>query len=160
MDWIIPLRWLHVFAASAWFGEVVVINFILVPALTRFQGEARKQFLATVFPKVFRLASVLSATTAITGGVLLWRYTGGSLSALGGSRWGTCLTIGASMGLVLTLFHFFMEDKLARRVGIGCPDTSMDTVNDVHAKLTLVPRLGLGVITTIFFLMMYAVRGA
>lgn len=64
------------------------------------------------------------------------------------------------MGLVLTLFHFFMEDKLARRVGIGCPDTSMDTVNDVHAKLTLVPRLGLGVITTIFFLMMYAVRGA
>ena len=27
------LRWVHVVAAAAWFGEVVTINFVLVPAV-------------------------------------------------------------------------------------------------------------------------------
>ncbi len=159
MDPLIPIRWIHVFAASAWFGEVIVINFILVPVLSHFEGEARKRFLGTVFPRVFRLASVLSATTVITGGYLLWRYTGGNLAVLPETRWGTCLMIGGIMGLLLTLFHFFVEDKLARRVGIGRPDTAQAIVEDVHVKLKFLPRVGLGVISSIFFLMMFAVRG-
>jgi uncharacterized membrane protein len=27
------LRWIHVLAGAAWLGEVVVINFVLVPTL-------------------------------------------------------------------------------------------------------------------------------
>ncbi len=56
------VRWIHVLAASAWFGEVVAINFILIPTLSSYQGEGRKSFLSNVFPRVFRMASILSAT--------------------------------------------------------------------------------------------------
>lgn len=34
-DWLMPIRWIHVASASAWFGEVVVINLVLIPALSR-----------------------------------------------------------------------------------------------------------------------------
>lgn len=44
------VRWIHVLAASAWFGEVVAIHFILIPSLSSYEGEERKSFLNTVFP--------------------------------------------------------------------------------------------------------------
>lgn len=116
--------------------------------------------LATIFPKIFRLASVLAATTAVTGGTLLYLYTDGDWRMLTSGRWGISILVGGTMGLALTLFHFFMEDRLARRVGIGRADTPDSVLADVHVKLKIIPRAGLLVITTIFLLMMYAVRGA
>jgi uncharacterized membrane protein len=153
------VRWIHVLAASAWFGEVVAINFILIPSLSSYEGDARKSFLNNVFPRVFRMASVLSAGVAATGALLLHHHVGFHLSRLGESHWGHMILVGGTMGLLLTLFHFFMENHLARRVGVGCPDISAAQVEDVHAKLTIVPRIGLVVISTIFVVMMTAVRG-
>jgi uncharacterized membrane protein len=159
-DLAVVLRWIHVLSASAWFGEVVVINVVLIPALSGRQGAARREMLATIFPRVFRLASVLAATTAVTGGALLYLHTGGDWRMLTSGRWGMSILVGGTMGLVLVLFHFFMEDRLARRAGIGRADTPDAVLADVHVKLQIVPRVGLVVITTIIFLMMYAVRGA
>jgi uncharacterized membrane protein len=153
------VRWIHVLAASAWFGEVVAINFILIPTLSSYQGEGRKSFLNDVFPRVFRMASILSATAAVTGGLLLYHHVGFDLPSLAGSHWGRMILLGGGLGLLLTLFHFFMENHLARRVGVGCPDISSEQVEDVHGKLQIVPRVGLVVISTIFIVMMSAVRG-
>ena len=150
-------RWLHVACGSAWFGEVVVINFVLIPALSKYQGEARKDFLNTIFPKIFNLASVLAATTAITGGVLLYNFIGfdiGQLTQRG--VWGWSVLIAGSLGLILTLFHFFIENLLARKIGVGRADISQESVEDVHIKLKLIPRLGMVVITAIFLLMLNA----
>jgi hypothetical protein len=68
------------------------------------------------------------------------------------------ILLGGGLGLLLTLFHFFMENHLARRIGVGCPDLSSEQVEEVHSKLKIVPRVGLGVISTIFILMLSAVR--
>jgi len=81
-------RWIHVLAAAAWFGEVVAINFILIPSLSAFEGEERKNFLNTVFPRVFRMASILSATAAVSGGLLLYTHIGFDVMSLADSRWG------------------------------------------------------------------------
>jgi len=159
-DFYLFARWIHVLAASAWFGEVVAINFILIPTLSRYEGAERKSFLNSVFPRVFRMASILSATAAVTGAFLLYHHTGFDLAGLTASRWGRFILVGGALGLVLTLFHFFMENQLARRVGVGCPDISAEQVEDVHGKLKIVPRIGLVVISTIFVVMMTAVRGA
>ena len=153
------VRWIHVLAASAWFGEVVAVNFILIPALSSYQGEGRKSFLNNVFPRVFRMASILSATAAVTGALLLHHHVGFDLPSLTGTHWGRMILLGGGLGLLLTLFHFFMENHLARRIGVGCPDISSEQVEDVHGKLEIVPRVGLGVISAIFILMLSAVRG-
>lgn len=151
------IRWTHVVAGSAWFGEVVVINFVLIPVLSNYQGVARKDFLNTIFPRIFKLASILASTTAITGGLLLYNFIGfdiGSLTEKG--TWGWSILIAGTMGLILTLFHFFIENLMARKIGVGDPSISDEAVEDVHVKLKLIPRLGMVVITTIFVLMMNA----
>lgn len=161
MTELIPyVRWIHVLAGSSWLGEVVVINFVLVPALGAMPEQARRDFVAAVFPRIFRLASVLSATTVIAGVILVWNLTGGELGRLTTSRWGLAILAGGGLGIALTLFHFFMEQRMARKIGVDlcgpAPDVALE---DVHTKLRLVPRLGLLVITTIFLTMLYAVRG-
>lgn len=149
------VRWLHVLCGSAWFGEVVVINFVLIPTLSKYKGSARKDFLNTIFPKIFKLASVLAATTAITGGILLYHFIGFEIEQLTQrGTWGWSLLIAGSLGLILTLFHFFIENLLARKIGVGDPNISQEDVEDVHLKLKLVPRLGIVVITIIFIFML------
>lgn len=157
-DWLPALRWIHVLTASAWLGEVVVVNFILIPLITKYQGESRKHYVTSIFPLVFRLASVLSGITAITGAILLHFYTDGNWGMLTETHWGRCILIGGSLGLALTLFHFFMENRLAKKIGIIRGTGSDTALDDVHVKLRIVPRLGLLVITSTYFLMMYALR--
>jgi uncharacterized membrane protein len=157
---LIPLRWVHVIAGSTWFGEVVVINFILIPVLGTLGVEERRRFLTTVFPRIFRMASVLSATAVISGLALLTLVTKGDFSLLFTGRWGLAILLGGTLGTLLTVFHFFMENRLARRIGVGCEYVPSDEqLADVHTKLKVVPRGGMLVISTIFFSMMFAVRG-
>lgn len=151
------IRFIHVVCGSAWFGEVIVINFILIPSLSKYQGIARKDFLNTIFPKIFRLASVLAGSTAVTGGILLYNFIGFNFSELlERGTWGISILIAGTLGLILTLFHFFVENHLARKVGVGDPNISAKDVEDVHIKLKFIPRLGLVVISTIFLLMLNA----
>jgi hypothetical protein len=49
---------------------VRVINFVLVPTLVRLGADKRGLFLAAIFPRIFRLASVLSLTVVLTGAAL------------------------------------------------------------------------------------------
>lgn len=151
------IRWIHVICGAAWFGEVVVINFVLIPALSKYQGAYKKDFLNTIFSKIFVLASVLAAITAITGGLLLYSFIGFDLQLLTQrGAWGWSILIGGSLGLILTLFHFFVENQLAKKVGVGNPDISQDAVEDVHLKLKFIPRMGMIVITLILLLMLNA----
>ena len=159
IDWMAILRWIHVLAAASWYGEVIVINFVLLPVLSRFEGEKRKAFLTSVFPKIFKLASHLSLTTVITGLAMLFHMTQGRLSILFTGRWGIAILIGGILAILLTVFHFFIEHRLAKKAGITDPDASDEAVAEVHMKLKIIPRLGLLVLTAVFVLMMFAVRG-
>ena len=152
------IRTLHVISGALWIGEVVVINFILIPILSRFTGEMRKQFLINIFPRVFRMASVLSATVVITGMFLVYHMTNGELDRLLSGRWGLSILVGGSLGTLLTLFHFFMENRLARKIGLGKMGDD-EKLAEVHLKLKIVPRLGLLVILTVFLLMLNAAHG-
>lgn len=152
------IRTLHVLSAGLWLGEVAVINFILIPAFARLEGETRKKFLIVVFPRVFKLASIFSATAIITGSFLLGTLVQGDLRALFQGRWGWSILIGGSLGIILTVFHFFLEQILAKKLGFN-ENISEDAMAEFHIKLKIVPRLGLIIITVIFLLMINASRG-
>ena len=64
------LRAIHILAGTAWLGEVVVVNFVLIPVLARLEPDKRGWFLSAVFPRIFQLASVLSLTTILAGASL------------------------------------------------------------------------------------------
>lgn len=156
MNWLNILRWIHILAGAAWFGEVVTINFVLVPLLHKMDVEVRGIFVRHTFPRVFRLASVLSSTAIISGALMSYLITGWkNIAALLGTHWGIGIFGGGVLGLSLTLFHFLIESRLEPMIA----NADEDTMDQVITVLKLVPRAGLVVIASIVLLMMYGSRG-
>lgn len=157
------LRWIHVIAAAAWLGEVAVVCFLLVPVLARLDADKRTWFLATIFPRVFRLASVLSLTTVLAGAALNLSLNGWqvdvALARLTSSRWGWGILVGGLLGLGLAVFHHVMEHRFEPHV-LGTHDVPDDAAfAGIVRRLQIIPRVGLGVLVMTFLLMMFAVRG-
>lgn len=148
-------RWLHVVAGGAWLGEVVVITFVLVPMLGKLEPDRRTWMISTLFPRLFRLASVL-IFGALVGGALLhlsmtdWRV---DMDLLTGTRWGRLVATGGTLGLALGLFHYVAESKLepmARDVAIT-GETDL-----IVKRLKVIPRVGLGILVVVFTTMILA----
>lgn len=162
---VIPnlLRGIHLLAGTAWLGEVLVVNVVLVPVLARLEPGKRGWFLSTIFPRIFRLASILALTTILAGAALNlslsdW-HVDVAASRLIASRWGWSILIGGLLGLGLVLFHFVAEHRLEPHVVLS--DTDPDEVAFAHVlrRLKMIPRAGLGVLLLIVCLMMFAARG-
>jgi uncharacterized membrane protein len=159
MSLINIVRWVHIISGVAWLGEVITINFVLLPVLNNMNEDARGEYIRRIFPRVFRLASALSLTAILSGALMSYLLTGWkNLGDWYGTRWGAGILIGGCLALLLTLFHFLMESRLepvARAAGEG----SEIDVEKIMAVLNIVPRIGLAVLVLIVLLMMYAARG-
>ena len=153
-------RWLHVVFAAAWLGEVVTVVFALVPIALHLQGSQRSQFLANVFPRIFRVATVLAVGTLGAGVWLNYLTTGWrDLPAYLASGRGAAIVVGGLLGLLLTLFHFVVEGRLEPRL-LALSESEPDSGEGKMLRfLTLVPRIGLVILATIFVLMMIGARG-
>ncbi len=153
------LRWVHVLAAGAWLGEVVVVVFVLAPILHRVGPDRRGWFLETVFPRIFRLASILSVTVLLAGAGLYLAMSNWQLNLhrLVSGRWGLAILIGGSLGVGLTLFHFFAESRL-EGVARAAEEETVDQPALVR-RLTVIPRFGLAILILIFGAMVFAARG-
>jgi hypothetical protein len=137
---------------------VAVVVFILVPSLLQLDEQQRGWFLKTVFPRVFRLASVLSVTVVTTGLALYLERFGWhlQLEPLVTTRWGWSILTGGTLALILTAFHFFAEARLAPHVK-GGGATPVDP--RVMSVLRIAPRVGLTILVTVVVAMAYAARG-
>lgn len=156
MSMVVLLRWIHLLSGAAWLGEVVTINFVLVPALLKMNRTYQIAFIRQVFPRIFRLASVLSLSTILSGAASSYLITGWrDLGTWLETRWGQGILIGGLLGLALTLFHFLAERRLEPTAS-QMKDADLDKVLTV---LKVVPRAGLVLIVFIILLMMYATRG-
>lgn len=152
------LRWVHILAGAAWLGAVVMVVFVIVPSLGKLEEPKRGSVAAIILPRVFRLASVLSVTVVTAGMALYlerfdWKF---QLEPLMTGRWGWSILIGGLMALLLTLFHFFAEERLAPHVKAG-RDGPIDS--QVMTILRIAPRVGLTILVTVVILMAYATRG-
>lgn len=159
MDWTAVLRWFHILAGAAWFGELAMVNFVLVPALNSLESEDRARFARAAFPRVFTLASWLSVVVVLTGIVLLgetldWANWGLLLEG----RWGRSVLVGGGLGLGLTLFHHIVERRMAPTLqGVGNPGNPGFVY--IERRLRLIPRVALVVLLVVMGAMMYAARG-
>lgn len=152
-------RWIHILAGSAWLGEVVAVVFILIPVLLRVDQQRRGWFLATIFPRVFRLASVLSLTAVIAGAGLYLASNDWGIDPdrLFNTSWGISILLGGTLGLALTVFHFVAEGRLEPIVAQA--ESGEIDEERLVGFLRVVPRVGLGVLVVVFGAMMYASRG-
>lgn len=153
MDMVTVLRWLHALAGAAWFGEVIVIVFVLVPTVTRAAPDRQRWLLATIFPRMFRLASVLIAIVLIAGLLLNLAMFGWAVDweTLTTTRWGRSILIGGILGGALGIFHFVAERKLEPMV----TDEDVD-LDVVIRRLKLIPSVGLIILVVVVSLMVLA----
>lgn len=159
MNWTAVIRWIHIGTGAAWLGEVVAVNFVLVPILLRSSRERQRWMLATIFPRIFHLASWLAVPAVLFGALLNLSMTDWRIDweLLFTTRWGLSIVIGGTLGLLLTLFHFVVESRLE---GVVTDTEATDHALDrVMGRLAVIPRVGLVVLVIVFGSMMYAARG-
>lgn len=159
MNLLTVIRWVHVLTAAAWLGEVVAINFVLVPALVSLPIDRRGAFIRRLFPRLFRLASLLAFSTLASGLLMSYLLTGWrNLGELIKTPWGATILAGGVIGFLLATFHFVVESRLKPAVEQLNEASSEADLNRVTRFLQIVPRAGLVVITVAFLLMMMAAR--
>ena len=160
MSWIVLVRWLHILTAAAWLGQVVVLNFVLVPAvLKETRTEGRLDLMRKLFPPMFRMASILSTLSVVAGGFLLWGRHHEDWSTLFASWHGHALVTGATLAVLLMGFHHAVEPKLGRIIRAAHEKNDADAAHAIARRLQIVPRVGLAVLTLVMVLMMIGVRG-
>lgn len=159
MNTYLAIRWIHVLAATAWFGEVVTINFVLVPVLSRMDAGPQTKLLASIFPRLFRLASYLSATALLSGFTLLYLRFSSDWSALLSTGQGHAFLTGITLGTLLTGFHFLVEPRLDGMICVAADKEDFEMTDKIVRALKIIPRVGLAVITTIVIMMMVGSRG-
>ncbi|MCW5887514.1 MAG: hypothetical protein KIT07_05270 [Anaerolineales bacterium] len=153
-------RWAHVLAGAAWLGEVIVIVFVLVPAALKMELAARLEFIGRVFPRIFQLASVLAFITLAAGATLNYQLTGWhNLGAYFSSPRGVFIALGGGLGLLLALFHFFVEHRIEPGVKGMAAEVTPREAERIVKVLRILPRVGLSVMLVIFVSMMIGARG-
>ncbi len=153
------VRWVHIITATAWFGEVVTINFVLVPAVSRLEDSEQAGFLAGIFPKIFKLASWLAGTAVITGGTLGYLKFSSNWSALWTTTSGLCFLVGASLATLLAFFHFVLEPRLDGMICTAAENEDFEMTAQIARLLRIIPRAGMAVLGSAFLLMMIGSRG-
>lgn len=150
-------RVLHFLSGAVWLGEVLTINFVLLPALRDLPTDRKPEFIRTIFPRLFKLASILALTAVFSGAVLVTLSAGWEKVLLQPfNRWGAAILVGGILGLLLTAFHLVVESKLQPLVRSLSKEGDAEDLNRLLRFLDLVPRAGLGVILVITFLMVAA----
>lgn len=154
------VRLVHVIAGVGWLGEVITINFVLLPALFRAPADDRNVLLTTVFPYIFRLATALGGLAIVSGlGLLLWN-TRLDLTLLVTTTWGWRILIGGTIGLIIFLFHLIQESGAERSLAgelVFLQDSDdPEAARRLLKHLAIFPRVGMLILMLVVGLMVAA----
>ena len=160
-DFMFAVRLVHVISGVSWLGEVITINFVLLPALFRARADDRNVLLQTVFPYIFRLATALGGLAIISGaGLVLWN-TRLDLSLLVTTSWGWRILIGGVIGLVVYVFHLVQESgaerSLAAELVFLRDSDEPEAAQRLLRHLAIFPRVGMVILMVVVGLMVAAV---
>ncbi|MCC6617947.1 MAG: hypothetical protein IT341_02780 [Chloroflexi bacterium] len=153
-------RFVHVVSGVGWLGEVVTVNFVLLPALASADAELRARILTAVFPFVFRLATVLGGIAVVSGAIVFWIMSGGDLARLVDSTWGQRILLGGVFGGPLFAFHLLQESRWEGGLGKRLVAAEHDPAasDRILRHLNVIPRIGLAILVACVFFMSAATR--
>ncbi len=157
MSVFVFIRNLHLLSAAIWLGMVVVMNFGLMPSVSKKLTQVDVDILKPIFKNVTKLVSISAFSTFVTGGILLWIQTKFHVSEMFESIRGTLLFIAGTVGFIVTIFHFFAESSVEKYLKSRLPNQEELLVG--YKGIEYIPRIGLVIVSAIFITMLIAVRG-
>ncbi len=151
------IRNIHVLSAAIWLGMVVVMNYGLMPSVSKKLTQKDIDILKPIFKNVTNLVSISAASTFVTGGIILWIQTRFNVLEMLESTRGTLILIAGSVGFVVTAFHFLVESKVEKYLRSRLPNKDELLVG--YKGIEFIPQIGLVIVSVIFITMLIAVRG-
>ena len=157
MSFFIIIRNIHLLSAATWLGMVIVMNFGLMPSVSKKLSQVDVDILKPIFKNVTHLVSISAFFTFISGGIILWIQTKFNVAEMFESTRGVLIFIAGSVGFIITIFHFFAESKVERYLRSRLPNKDELLVG--YKGIEFIPRIGLIIVAAIFITMLIAVRG-
>ncbi len=108
---------IHLFAASVWIGGLLILTFVLFPALRGVSAEQRRSVLSVAIPRFSVLGLISWAALGLTGFYAGWLQVG-NLEALRSTDYGQSLLIKLGLlavVLVLAAINLVVVDRRIRR---------------------------------------------
>ncbi len=145
IQWI---RAFHIVFGFSWWGMVFFLNFILLPAMKKMTQSTKYEVLGTVFPRIFKTATVSGFLTVSLGWIYALRfYAKGDFSYFYSSLVNILFTIGIVAITCLYLFHLILERNEIDTVLKALETEDDAAVNKLIAHLQLIPRVGFSIMT-------------
>lgn len=112
----LALRVLHVLCAATWIGTTVFMSLVLAPALDE-SGPSGGQVMARIDRRGFHTyMAMLAGTTVLTGGYLLWRFTGGTVASVTASHAGMAFGVGGIAGMLAFIIGAAVVGRSAKQL--------------------------------------------
>ena len=141
-------------ALAAWIGEAAVLNFIILPGIKALDEEGRAAFISRYLPRFFHMATVLALTAVLSG--LAARALGSfslevSIPVLSGGS--PAVIIALILIAALTCFHLAAQARMRPVAKSLSVSPNSEKLRSLTRFLSIVPRIGLGVIVAAFVLL-------
>lgn len=140
---------LHVLFAIFWFGSVLFMDFVVIPAMQAMPREAQSLFLRSITPRLSRALTLAGALTILLGiAVGLVKGVVGQLDTSYGRNWLAALVI----GLLIYLWGLRVVAPAAEKLNMLSTDSPDFAAQSNRVKMCVM--LELAGFLVIFVLMM------
>jgi hypothetical protein len=111
------ITWFHVFSVIGWTGAALTFLVSIRPMLGKFSPQASGEFVVKVMPRFLRSVQVFTVLTLVFGPLLAWQMNDGPPNQFNlVSPWSISVTIGASIGITMFFFVFFLFTPTAKNL--------------------------------------------
>jgi uncharacterized membrane protein len=128
MDWVVvTVQWLHVLLGILWFGNALVLDVIVIPAINRLPIVAQREvasYIGSRATPIFQMVVPAIIVLGIVRGTLLGPIK--SIEVLFGSAYGLTWLTALGVTLLTYLFGLFVITPALRRMDLSAigPDGS------------------------------------
>jgi uncharacterized membrane protein len=163
MDWlIIPVQWLHVLLGILWFGNALVLDVIVIPAINRLPIVAQREISSHIGARATPLFHVVVPMIIVLG-VIRGTFLGPikTIEILLGSAYGLTWLVALGATILTYLFGLFAIVPALRRMDLapvetdGSPTPELGTATNHVKRLVGLELLGFLIIFTCMILMRF-----
>lgn len=163
MDWIVfAVQWLHVLLGILWFGNALVLDVIVIPAINRLPIVSQREvasYIGSRATPIFHVVVPLIILLGIIRGTVLGPIR--SVDILLGSAYGLTWLTALSATILTYLFGLFVIVPALRKMDLapldtdGSPTPALTAATDHVKRLVGLELMGFLVIFTCMILMRF-----
>lgn len=150
-------RWqraIHIVSGFMWWGMVFFLVWILLPIFSSFTKATQYEVLGTVFPRIFKTATVVGFFTVSLGWyIALDEFAQWNLSYFTTPLINVLFLIGLLLVTGLYMFHLFLENNEIETVVLALSTESDEKIDKLISNLRRIPYIGFTIMTSAVILM-------